>query len=129
MEPPTLIHNVPLWEKRCRMIHARASDLIEGRFSVIEAARALAKLTSWTGLHADADLTTFVAIDSETDALPVGDVRKLWATHALALHDVAIAEAEALYKPPALEAAHRLVERFAWSLEARAAKRKMGHPT
>jgi hypothetical protein len=31
----------------------------------------------------DPDVVRFVAIDSETDALPFGDVRKLWAPAAL----------------------------------------------
>jgi len=39
---------------------------------VIETARILSQLAFWTHLQDDADLQTFVAIDSETDSLPVG---------------------------------------------------------
>ena len=38
-----------------------------------------------------------------------------------------IAKTEVLYRPAALEAAGHLVERFAWALEARNARRKTGH--
>jgi hypothetical protein len=109
------------------MIRARALDLIEGRLSIIESARALSKLTHWSGPNDDPDLTTFVAIDSETDILPVREVRKYWATHALEREDVEIAKAEDLYRSTAIESARRLVERFEWSLEAKAARRNSGH--
>ena len=127
MKPPPHIRNVPQWEEHCRMIRARALDLIEGRLSVIESARVLSKLTYWSELNNDPDLTTFVAIDSETDALPVGDARKYWASHALEREDVEIAKAEDLYRSTAIESAQRLAERFKWALEARAARRNSGH--
>jgi hypothetical protein len=69
-------------------------DLIEGRLGIIETARVLSKLKFLAGIENDADLDAFVAIDSETDELPVGGVRKQWAAHSLALQDVAIAKAE-----------------------------------
>lgn len=109
------------------MIRARALDLIEGRLSVIESARVISKLAYWSGLKNDPDLTTFVAMDSETDTLPVGEVRKYWASHALEREDVEIAKAEEMYRSTALESAQRLVERFEWALESRAARRTGGH--
>ena len=128
MKPPPHIQNVLQWEDHCRMIRARALDLIEGRLSVIEtAARTLSKLTYWSELKNDPDLTKFVAIDSETDTLPVGEVRKYWASHALERQDVEIANAEGLYRSTAMQSAQRLAERFDWALEARAARRNSGH--
>jgi hypothetical protein len=78
----------------------------------------------WTDLMNDEDLTTFVAIDSETDALPVGHVRQHWSAEALARKDVEIRHAEELYRQVALEAAGRLTKRFAWALDARNDRRK-----
>lgn len=94
--------------------------------SIIESARALSKLTYWSGLDRDPDLMTFVAIDSETATLPVGEVRKYWAAHALEREDVEIAKAEDSYRSAAIESANRLAERFAWALAARAARRGSG---
>ena len=94
---------------------------------MIETARVIAKLGYWTGLREDADIATFVAIDSETDSLPIGEVRKLWADHALVRLDAEIEEAEALYRQSALESATRLAERFAWALTARKDRRNAGH--
>jgi hypothetical protein len=109
------------------MIRACALDLIEGRLSVIESARELSRLTFWSGFKDDPDLSSFVAIDSETDTLPVGEVRKHWATHALELEDVEISKAEELYRCAAIESARRLAERFDWALEAREARIDSGH--
>ncbi|MCD2453531.1 hypothetical protein GO003_024435 [Methylicorpusculum oleiharenae] len=95
--------------------------------SVIESARALSKLTHWSGLSNDPDLTVFIAIDFETDTLPVGELRKYWASRALEREDVEIAKAEDLYRSIAIESAQRLAERFEWSLEARATRRNLGH--
>ena len=127
MEPPSHIQNVPHWEEQCRQIRARALDHVEGRLGVIETARALCKLAFLTGLRDDEDLTTFIVIDSETAVLPVGDVREHWNEQALVQQDVEISKAESFYRPLALEAANRLVERFEWSLEARRARRDAGH--
>ena len=76
MEPPSTIHNVAKWENDCRKIHARAEDLLAGRLGVVETARIFSRLATWTHLRSDPDLKTFIGIDSETDALPVGNVRK-----------------------------------------------------
>lgn len=81
-------------------------------------------LPHWTHLRDDADLRTFVAIESETDSLPVGEVRKLWAPDALERKDVEINRAGKLYQAVAREAATRLVQRFAWAVKARSARRK-----
>jgi len=127
MEPPHHIRNVPQWEEHCRMIRARALDLIAGRMSVVEAARAISKLAHWSGLKDDPDLAIFAAIDSETSTLPLGEVRKYWAPHALEREDVEIAKAEDLYRPIAFESAKKLADRFEWALGARVVRRNSGH--
>ena len=127
MQPPSHIRNVPLWEEHCRMLRARALDFIEGRLSVLETARAIAKLAYWTGTGNDPDVSTFVGIDSETDILPVGEARRYWAPHALEREDAEIARAEQLYRLSAIDAAGRLVKRFEWALDARASRRRDGH--
>jgi hypothetical protein len=123
VQPPAHITNVPQWEEHCRKIHARAVDLLEERARVIETARAISKLAYWTGLRDDPDVSTFVAIDSETDTLPVGEVRQYWAAHALEREDIEIDRAERLYAATARQAAEALVDRFSWALDARRRRR------
>jgi hypothetical protein len=91
-----------------------ARAILDGRISIIAGAR---QIRRFCGGHAglderDPDLTTFVSIDSETDDLPIGDVRQYWAPDALAQKDSEIARCETIYREPALKAASHLVARF-----------------
>jgi hypothetical protein len=92
-----------------------AQGILDGRVSIIAGAR---QIRGFSGGHIgvgerDPDLNTFAGIDSETDDLPIGDVRQYWAPDALAQKDVEIARCEAMYREPALEAATHLIARFA----------------
>jgi hypothetical protein len=62
-----------------------ASRVLAGITSPILAARQLSGLLLTLGCDLeDPDYRTFVGIDSETDALPVGKARQHWAPEALA---------------------------------------------
>ena len=60
----------------------------------------------------DEDFSTFVAIDSETDHLPVDLERHNWSTEALERKDQEIAKAEQWAKELAFPACRKLIERF-----------------
>ena len=67
-----------------QQILASARAMLDGRLSFIEGARRIAGWRLDVGLaEGDADLMTFVAIESETDTLPFGEVRQLWQPAAL----------------------------------------------
>jgi len=61
----------------------------------------------------DPDFKAFVAIESETDHLPIGDVRKLWQPEALDRKANEISEAEAWARDIAADACRRIISRFA----------------
>jgi hypothetical protein len=126
MQRPEWVTNEPQWIKYCCQIRARAEDLVAGRLAVIEAARALARLIFWTRGQADPDLAVFTRIDEENAFLPVGPERSQWAAHALEREDAKILALEERWREEALRAARFLVEKYAWSLEARAALRRPG---
>ena len=60
----------------------------------------------------DEDFIPFVAIDSETDHLPVDRERANWSDEALTRKDKQIADSEADYKESAFAACRKLIERF-----------------
>lgn len=60
----------------------------------------------------DEDFLTFIAIDSQTDHLPVDQERQNWSKEALVVKDKEIAEAEAFHRDAAVAACKRLIERF-----------------
>jgi hypothetical protein len=91
-----------------------AQDILDGRIGIIVGSREIGRLCGGhLGLdERDPDLLAFIGIDSETDDLPIGDVRQYWAPDALAQKDTEIARSEAHYRDLALEAAAHLVARF-----------------
>ena len=87
-----------------------AAAVLDGRTTVLEAVRELCPLAHTDAIGDEEDRTLVIAIESETDSLPVGDVRKLWAPYALEAKDAEIARAEELYKAQFLEACKRIAE-------------------
>jgi hypothetical protein len=67
-----------------RAILEAAQAMLTGRLSYIEGARQI--LRAWPASKLDdrdPDLLPFSGIDSETDALPLGEIRALWNAAAL----------------------------------------------
>lgn len=116
MKIPPGVRNEALWCKQCRMIRARALDLLEGRLGVIETARVMLPLAYWTKGQSEPEFLLFRAIASETDDLPVGNVRAYWSADALEREDVRIEAAENLWREQALSAAKKLIERYQWAV-------------
>jgi hypothetical protein len=79
-----------------RTIVAFAQDMLAGRLSYIEGARKIIRAWSAARLDGrDADVLPFHGIDSETDALPFGEMRAHWQVGALEALQPEIDEKEA----------------------------------
>lgn len=97
---------------RAKVVEA-AQAILDGTSGIIEGARRLNALRAAMGIHhLDEDFVGFVAIDSETDTLPIGEVRKRWNKEALIQKDREVEEGERLYRDGALEGCRRLIARF-----------------
>ena len=127
MQRPETIRNEPKWIKECAKIRARALELVDGKISLIDATLALRKLAVWTHAQSDPDLSLFDRIFDDLLGLPIGSERSYWSAHALAREDLKIKAVVDKWQQPAIDAARRLVDRYAWSLEARARLRAAGH--
>ena len=94
--------------------HLRARDVaqavLDGRTTVLEAVRQLVSLAHTDAVAELEDRRFIIGIESETDQLPVGDVRKLWAPDALKEKDVEIACAEEAYRADFFETCRRIVK-------------------
>jgi hypothetical protein len=115
MDRPAWVTNEQHWHRSCREVVERCRDLMEGRLSVIEAARVLRELAFRVRAEEDPDFILFRAIDSESDALPIGPEREHWSTSALEREDSKIAAFEETWRSRALLSARNLTERYAWS--------------
>jgi hypothetical protein len=127
MHRPGTLRNEAKWIKDCTKIRARALELVNGKISLIDAAFALHKYAIWTHAESDPDLSLFNRILDDLLGLPIGPERAYWAAHALAREDLKIKAVVDQWQQAAINAATRLVDRYAWSLEARARLRSAGH--
>ena len=93
---------------RVHILHV-AKQLIAGEIGIIAASRELGHLRHDAEPQVAKILMTFAGIDSETDALPIGRVRKEWSRDALEQKDKEIADAEQFYKDSAINAAAELI--------------------
>jgi hypothetical protein len=94
------------WERKRAKELAKA--VLDGRTTILEAVRELVSLAHTDAIANEADRTLIIAIESETDSLPIGEVRKLWAPDALQAKQPEIERAEALWKTEFLEACKRI---------------------
>jgi hypothetical protein len=90
----------------------RASDsedaALSGQTTILEAVRQLFVLAHTDAIADEADRILIIAIESETDHLPVGEVRKYWASDALQAKETEIARTETLWRDKFLDACKRI---------------------
>jgi hypothetical protein len=87
--------------------------MLDGQLSFLIGSRRLAALRHEIDAAADdTDFLVFVAIDSETDALPLGAVREHWDQGALTRLEPEIEEAEHWASNVGADACRSLVIRF-----------------
>jgi len=106
---------IPVSHQAARKVLEAARALLSGSIGIIEAARQIAG----TRLYADdieqlrdEDYVTFVGIDSETDHLPLGQIRQHWCVEALGQKDREIRAYEEFYRAAAVVAAKNLVAKL-----------------
>lgn len=93
---------------RVRILHV-AKQLVAGEIGIIAASRELGHLRHDAEPQVAKILMTFAGIDSETDTLPIGRLRKEWSHGALEQKDKEIADAEQFYQDSAMNAAAELI--------------------
>jgi len=90
-----------------------AEGILDGRIGVIDGARRLCRLrSSVCEDDLDADFLRFIGIDSETDTLPIGEVRDVWSADTLVRKGEELKAAEALYRDVSFGAYRKLLARF-----------------
>src|ERR1700694_480739 len=94
------------WERQRTKVLAEAA--LDGRTKILEAVRELVSLAHTDAISDEADRRLIIAIESETDSLPIGEVRKLWAPEALQTKQPEIERAEALWKTEFIDACRRI---------------------
>ena len=86
-----------------------AQSVLDGRTTVLEAVRQLVSLAHTDAVAELEDRRFIIGLDSETDHLPVGAFRNLWAPDSLKEKDVEIARVEELCRTDFLETCRRIL--------------------
>ena len=94
-------------------IVAICEAMLREEIGIITGSRILKSLGFELFADHDEDFSMFVAIDSETDHLPVDFERRNWSIEALERKDKEIENYEASAKADAFETCRKLIKRFA----------------
>ena len=91
-----------------RVVHC----ILDSNIGIVVGARELTQLLSPLGLDDDPDALTFRGIDSETNHLPLGEVRRRWSVEALKVKDDELHCYEAQVRHRAFRACEGLILRY-----------------
>lgn len=95
-----------------QQITEAARELLSGNISITEATRRIMGPAYELGNAVEEPFATFLAIDSETDAFPLGNVRDLWSSSGLQRQDAERARYETAVRERALEACREILRRL-----------------
>jgi len=100
-------------EKRLKAeVASIAARVLDGTVGITEGARRIVTLGQRLGIDKDADFTTFVGIDSETDQFPLGPARSHWAADSLTRYDAERQKIEDFYQRYAEQACRSLIQKY-----------------
>jgi hypothetical protein len=89
-----------------------ARGILNGAIGIVAGAREIASMRFGSTAEYDEDVLVFVGIDSESDHLPVGDVRRHWSPEALRAKDAELRTYEAHVKKSAFRACDCIIARY-----------------
>jgi len=98
-------------ERRKEMVRV-ARHILDGSIGIVAGARKITRLRFPSRADKDNEILVFVGIDSESDHLPIGDVRQHWSADALKAKDAELQAYEARVRERAFRACQSLIARY-----------------
>lgn len=100
-------------DKQRKRVGEIARGMLDGSVDYLEGARKLCSLRLQVEVDEhDPDFWAFVGVDSETDHLPIGEVRKHWSKQSLVRHEPEIQKTTEWAKEFSITQCRSLAERF-----------------
>ncbi|HXD01538.1 MAG TPA: hypothetical protein VN048_19540 [Verrucomicrobiae bacterium] len=99
-------------EDRRREMVRVAREILNGRIGIVAGARQMTGLRFPSKLEKDEAMLVFVGIDSESDHLPLGDVRRHWDEEVLKTKDEELRRFELSMKEQAFRACENLIAKY-----------------
>ncbi len=94
--------------KECQRLIDLCHSVISGQTSIIEGARSILAYREDMGEGDNKGWNIFVVVESDSDHLPVGEIRQHWAEDALRAKDIEIKNFESFYRKPMIEACYAI---------------------
>jgi hypothetical protein len=104
-------------DKTRKDIIAIAHKMLNGGISFIEGSRLISNVRFSAELDEDPDVRVLLGIDSETDALPIGEFQQHWSEEALARKQEEIDQAEKWAREVGTKSCQNLIIRLSSELE------------
>ena len=104
---------MPLAGSPQNQIAAVAQGMLSGEVGIVEGCRRLVQLSSRLDEGDDGLFAPIVAVESETEDLPLGEARSLWSAEALASKDREVSVYLGQVGETVLEVCRTLVKRYA----------------
>ena len=89
-----------------------ARGMLNGAIGIVAGAREIARMQFVSTTQYDRDVLVFVGIASESDHLPLGEIRQQWAPEALRVKDEELQSYEARVRERAFRACEGLIARY-----------------
>ena len=99
-------------EEQHREMVRVARRILDGSIGIVAGARQITRLRFGSTAENDSDVLVFIAIDSETDHLPLGDVRRHWSAEALRAKDEELRGFEDWAREHTFKACKSLIARY-----------------
>jgi hypothetical protein len=90
-----------------------AEGMLSGKVGLVDGCRQLMKLSNRLDENSEGLFIPIVAVESETDDLPLGEARSVWSAEALARKDAEASTYLCQVREVVLEACEVLVKRYA----------------
>jgi len=108
----TAMHNEEHRRWAAAKVVTATQSILSGGLGIVAGSRELAGLRFDVGAEHDPDFIFFVGVDSETDHLPVGDVRSRWSADAVRGKDEELRAFEASVRDKAYRACQSLIQKY-----------------
>jgi hypothetical protein len=89
-----------------------AKHILSGELGVIEGSRQMNSASAGKDQWYDEPLIVFMSVSSQTDHLPIGDVRKQFTAEALVEKEKQLKDAEDFFRNSVFEACRKVVAEF-----------------
>lgn len=114
-------HNSGKFVKECKRLRALCQRIIDDKESIIEGSRKMLQYRFWMKEEENKIWMIFLAVDSESEHLPVGAVRAHWNEQALKEKDREIADVENFYRDQVQSTASTIRKQYEQYVEQAAA--------